>query len=141
MFDDRYTFGTRVDASIDDVRESVTAALKTEGFGILTEIDMAATLRAKLGVEREPYLILGACNPPFAHKAVTHDPSIGALLPCNVVIRVDGGEVVVEVMDPRAVLALVGDPGVDEIAAEVRARLVRAVEAVEAQFPTMEPAQ
>ena len=141
MFDDRYTFGTRVDAPIGDVRETVIAALKTEGFGVLTEIDMAATLRAKLGVERDPYLILGACNPPFAHQAVTHDPSIGALLPCNIVIRVDDTGVVVEVMDPRAVLALVGDPGVDEIAAEVRARLVRAVEAVQAQFTVTESAQ
>ena len=141
MFDDRYTFGTRVTAPIGDFRESVTAALKTEGFGILTEIDMAATLRAKLGVERDPYLILGACNPPFAHQAVTFDPSIGALLPCNVVIRVDGDAVVLEMMDPKAVLGLVGDPAMDEIAAEVRARLVRAVEAVQAQFPGMETAQ
>jgi uncharacterized protein (DUF302 family) len=141
MFDDRYTFGTRVDAQIGDVRETVIAALKTEGFGVLTEIDMAATLRAKLGVERDPYLILGACNPPFAHQAVSHDPSIGALLPCNIVIRADDPGVVVEVMDPRSVLALVGDPGVDEIAAEVRARLVRAVEAVQAQFPVTESAR
>ena len=141
MFDDRYTFGTRVDAPIGDVRETVTAALKTEGFGILTEIDMAATLRAKLGVERDPYLILGACNPPFAHQAVTFDPSIGALLPCNIVIRVDGDAVVLEVMDPKAVLGLVGDTAMDEVAAEVRARLVRAVEAVEAQFPVTETTQ
>jgi uncharacterized protein (DUF302 family) len=141
MFDDRYTFGARVNAPIGDVRESVTAALKTEGFGILTEIDMAATLRAKLGVERDPYLILGACNPLFADQAVTHDPSIGALLPCNVVLRADGDAVVLEVMDPKAVLGMVGDPAMDEVAAEVRAMLVRAVEAVEAQFPATEPAQ
>jgi uncharacterized protein (DUF302 family) len=138
MFDDRYTFGTRVDAPFDDVRAGVAAALRSEGFGVLTEIDMAATLRAKLGVELDPYLILGACNPPFAHRAVTHDPSIGALLPCNVVIRADGDAVVVEAMDPRAVLRLVDDPGVDEIAAEVHARLVRAVEAVQAQFHATE---
>jgi uncharacterized protein (DUF302 family) len=141
MFDHRYTFGTRVNAPFDDVREGVVAALKTEGFGVLTEIDVAATLRAKLGVERDPYLILGACNPPFAHRAIETDPAIGALLPCNVVVRVDAGAIVVEAMDPRAVLALVGDAGVDDIANEVRARLVRAVGVVEQQFAAMEPVQ
>ncbi len=141
MFDARYTFGTRVDAPFDDVREGVVAALRGEGFGVLTEIDVAATLRAKLGVERDPYLILGACNPPFANLAITRDPAIGALLPCNVVVRTDGTAVVVEAMDPRAVLALVGDAGVDEIANEIRARLIRAVGVVEQQFATMEPVQ
>jgi len=138
MFDARYTFGTRLGAPFDDVREGAVAALKTEGFGVLTEIDVAATLRAKLGVERDPYLILGACNPPFAHRAIGADPSIGALLPCNVVVRADGPAVVVEVMDPRAVLGLVGDTGIDEIAGEVRARLVRAVTDLEHQFPVTE---
>ncbi|HYO44118.1 MAG TPA: DUF302 domain-containing protein, partial [Candidatus Limnocylindrales bacterium] len=90
MFDDRYTFGTRVDAQFDDVREGVIAALRTEGFGVLSEIDVAATLRAKLGIERDPYLILGACNPPFAERAIATDPAIGALLPCNIVVRADG---------------------------------------------------
>jgi uncharacterized protein (DUF302 family) len=141
MFEDRYTFGARVEAPFDDVREGVVAALRTEGFGVLAEIDVAATLRAKLGVEREPYLILGACNPPFAHQAIALDPAIGALLPCNIVLRADGASVVVEAMDPRAVLALVGDPGMDSVAGEVRARLVRAVGVVEQQFAAMEPAQ
>ncbi len=141
MFDARYTFGTRVDAALDDVREGVIAALRTEGFGVLTEIDIAATLRAKLGVEREPYLILGACNPPFAHRAIGMDPSIGALLPCNVVIRTDGDAVVVEAMDPKAVLALVDSPEMDEVANEVRARLLRAVALVEQQFTAKESPQ
>jgi uncharacterized protein (DUF302 family) len=139
MFDDRYTFGTRVDGPFDDVREGVIAALRSEGFGVLSEIDIAATLHAKLGVERDPYVILGACNPPFASRAIDTDPAIGALLPCNVVVRADGATVVVEAMDPRAVLALVGDAGVDEIANEIRARLVRAVGVLEQQFAAMEP--
>jgi uncharacterized protein (DUF302 family) len=140
MFEDRYTFGTRLEAPFDDVREGAVAALKTEGFGVLTEIDVAATLRAKLGVERDPYLILGACNPPSAHRAIETDPSIGALLPCNVVVRADGEAVVVEVMDPRAVLGLVGEAAIDDVAREVHARLVRAVTVLESQFPVTEPA-
>jgi len=140
MFDDRYTFGTRVDAPFDDVREGVVAALKTEGFGILAEIDVAATLRAKLDIEHDPYLILGACNPPYANRAITADPAIGALLPCNVVIRSDGAAVVVEAMDPKAVLALVGDAGVDEIATEIRSRMRRVIGVVEQQFTVTESA-
>jgi uncharacterized protein (DUF302 family) len=138
MFDDRYTFGARLDAPFDDVREGVVAALRTEGFGVLTEIDVAATLRAKLGVERDPYLILGACNPPFAHRAIETDPSIGALLPCNVVVRADGEAVVVEVMDPGAVLGLVGDADIDDVATEIRTRLVRVVGVLAGQFSSAE---
>jgi uncharacterized protein (DUF302 family) len=104
---------------------------------VLTEIDMAATMRAKLGVEMPPYLILGACNPPFAHRSVTADPSIGALLPCNVVLRADGDAVVVEVMDPAKVLGLVQMPEVADVGAEVRDRLVRVVEAVAASSPAI----
>jgi len=107
--DDRYTFGIRLDAPFATVRESVEAALKSEGFGILTEIDVAATLLAKLGVERDPYVILGACNPPLAHRAITADPSVGALLPCNVVVRTDGDRTVVEAMDPRAAMGLIDE--------------------------------
>ncbi len=138
MFEDRYTIGVRVAASIDEARAAVTDALKAEGFGILTEIDLAATLRAKLGVEREPYLILGACNPSFANATTTLDPSIGALLPCNVVLRADAGATVVEVMDPRPVMALVGRPGVADTAAEVRERLVRAIHTVADVLPAEE---
>ena len=141
MFDDRYTFGTRVDAPIEEVREAVTAALKTEGFGVLTEIDMAATMRAKLGVERAPYVILGACNPPLAHRALLTTRRSAPCCRATSSIRADGDTVVLEVMDPKAVLGLVGDPAMDEVAAEVRARLVRAVEAVQAQFPVTESAQ
>ena len=136
MFEDRYTFGVRVGGDIATVRPATADALKAEGFGVLTEIDMAATMKAKLDVDMAPYLILGACNPPFAHRSVTTDPSIGALLPCNVVLRADGDAVVVEIMDPAKVLGLVGIPEVAEVGAEVRERLVRVVEAVAATSPS-----
>jgi uncharacterized protein (DUF302 family) len=138
MFEDRYSFGTRVAGPFPDIREGVVAALRTEGFGVLTEIDVAATMKAKLDVDFTPYVILGACNPPLAHRALTTDPSIGALLPCNVVVRTDGSDVVVQAMDPAAVLGLVGDPGVSELADEVRARLSRVIEAVATQYPATE---
>ncbi len=96
-----YTFGTRVAGNVAAIRPRVEAALKTEGFGVLTEIDVAATLKAKLGVQRPPYVILGACNPPLSHRAIEADPSVGALLPCNVVLREDGADTIVEAMDPR----------------------------------------
>jgi uncharacterized protein (DUF302 family) len=139
MFEERYTFGSRLRGPFDAVREAVVAALKDEGFGVLTEIDVAATLKAKLDVDRAPYRILGACNPPFAHRAIETDPAIGALLPCNVVIRADGDAVVVELMDPRAILAMVGRPEIDEMATEIRARLARVVGVVSRQFPVEEP--
>jgi uncharacterized protein (DUF302 family) len=135
MFEDRYTFGARVGGDIATVRQVTTDALKAEGFGVLTEIDMASTMKAKLGVDMDPYLILGACNPPFAHRSVTADPSVGALLPCNVVLRADGDGVIIEVMDPAKVLDLVQMPEVASVSAEVRARLVRVVEAVAAASP------
>ena len=122
-----YTFGTRLPATVAVVRPRVEAALKAEGFGVLTEIDVQATLKARLGVEREAFLILGACNPLLAHGALEADPSVGALLPCNVVLREDGGETIVEVMDPLAVLGIVDDPRIRPVAIEARARLERAI--------------
>lgn len=127
-----YTFGTRLPGTVAGVRPQVEAALKAEGFGVLTEIDVAATMKAKLGVDRAPYVILGACNPPLAHRALEADPSIGALLPCNVVLREDGDGTIVEAMDPTAALGIVDAPGVAEVAAEARAKLQRAVAALEA---------
>ena len=128
----RYTFGTKIPEPIDKVRPRVEAALRTEGFGVLTEIDVAATLKAKLGVERRPYLILGACNPSLAHAALQADPSIGALLPCNVVLREDEpGITAIEVLDPVVALSIAGKPSIAPIASEARERLSRVVAALE----------
>jgi uncharacterized protein (DUF302 family) len=127
----KYVFGKTVAMDFAQATEAVTQALAKEGFGVLTEIDVAATLKKKLGLERPAYKILGACNPQFAARALEFEPQIGALLPCNVVVRVDdAGKTIVEFMDPDAVLQLVDRPGVHEIAAEVRARLVRVMDAL-----------
>jgi uncharacterized protein (DUF302 family) len=127
----KYAFGKSVDLPYAQTIDRVVEALRKEGFGVLTEIDVAATLKKKLGKEMPPYRILGACNPDFAHRALEADPQIGTLLPCNVVVREDSsGKVVVEVMDPEAVMQLVGRPEVGEIASEVRRRLERVVAAL-----------
>ncbi len=131
----RYTFGTRIRGSLADVRPRVEAALGAEGFGVLTEIDVAATMRAKLGLERAPYVILGACNPPLAHRALEAEPSVGTLLPCNVVVREDGDATIVEAMDPNAVLGFIDDPEVHAVAAEARTRLERAVSSLDPARP------
>jgi uncharacterized protein (DUF302 family) len=126
-----YVFGKTVTLSYENAVQRATEALGKEGFGVLTEIDVAATLNKKLGVVVKPYCILGACNPRLAYRALQSEPQIGALLPCNVVVRVDdAGKTMVEFMDPNAVLQLVDRPGVNEIAAEVRARLVRVMDAL-----------
>ena len=127
----KYAFGKTVNLTFQQATEAVTAALAKEGFGVLTEIDVAATLKKKLGIERAPYRILGACNPQLAARAIELEPQIGALLPCNVVVRQsEDGNTVVEFMDPNAVLGLVGRPEVAPIAADVRARLERVLAAL-----------
>jgi uncharacterized protein (DUF302 family) len=126
-----YSFGTRVAGTVADARPRVEAALRAEGFGVLTEIDVQATLERKLGVKRDAYVILGACNPPLANRAIEADPSVGTLLPCNVVLRADRGGTIVEAMDPMAALGLLDDPGVRPVALEARDRLVRAIASLE----------
>jgi uncharacterized protein (DUF302 family) len=108
------------------------AAMAAEGFGSLTEIDVQATLKKKLGVDREPYLILGACHPPSAHRALAAAPEVGVLLPCNITVSVEKGRTRVRAMNPAAAMGILGNPELEEVAAEVGAALRRIVQTVEA---------
>ncbi len=110
----------------------VRDALKEQGFGVLTEIDVQATLREKLGQEMDQYLILGACNPPLAHQALATDISIGLLLPCNVVIRADAGQTGVEALDPQLMVTVTGEPALEPVADEAASRLRAALAALSA---------
>lgn len=129
----RYGFSTTVALPYDRAVERTKEALAQEGFGVLTEVDMKATLKKKLDVDIEPYVILGACNPPLAHKAVMAEKDIGLLLPCNVIVYAadEPGSSVVAAMDPVEALALTGNEAIRPVATEVRARLERALAAVE----------
>lgn len=121
-----YGFNITLQDSFDNTVKRVTEALKTEGFGVLTDIDVQATLKAKLNIDGPPYRILGACNPPLAHKALTADPDIGLLLPCNVVVREQPDKKInVGFMDPIAVMKLTDNPAVTDLAKEVRGKLER----------------
>ena len=126
-----YGFGTTVDMAFDNAIAHVTQALQTEGFGILSDIDVAAAMKKKLNLDMPAYRILGACNPPLAHRALEADPSIGLLLPCNVVVRQDASGVVhIEFMDPDAVLTLVDRPEIATLAVEVKQRLQRVMQSL-----------
>lgn len=127
----RYCLHRRVNGSFSEVVDATRAALATEGFGVLTEIDVKATLAKKLDVTMPPYLILGACNPGLAHRALGLDPAIGTLLPCNVVVAEDAdGRISVAAIDPRAMFAVVDDPALAPIVDDARARLERALAAL-----------
>ena len=121
-----YSFSTNLKGDMSTIEEQVTEALKVEGFGILTEIDVQATMKKKLDIDQRPYKILGACNPSLAHKAIEAEPDIGLLLPCNVVVREEeDASITVAFMDPEAVLGLVGRDDIVPLAQEVRSRLER----------------
>lgn len=126
-----YGFGKTVKYSFEHAVDRVTEELQKEGFGVLTDIDVAATLKKKLNNEIPPYRILGACNPQLAYRALQAEPAIGLLLPCNVVVRQDeAGTVHVDFMDPDAVLELVNKMEIKQIAAEVRECLQRVLHAI-----------
>lgn len=126
-----YVFSVQSPKGFESTVQAVTEALRQEGFGVLTTIDVQATLKAKLGVEQRPYVILGACNPHFAHQALQVDPDIGALLPCNVVVREEPDATVhVVFMDPQAVLGMVARPEIENLGREVRSRLQRVAESL-----------
>lgn len=119
-----------VDLGFEEAVARVKEAFKAEGFGTLTEIDVQATLREKIGAETDPYLIIGACNPVLAHRALTAVPTVGVFLPCNVVVRVDGGRTVVEAMDPGVMAQVIDDPDLEKIAAEASERVQSALDSL-----------
>ena len=122
-----YARTTTLDAEFDTVVADVRQALAGEGFGVLTEIDVQATLKEKLGIETDPYMILGACNPPLAHQALTAEPELGTLLPCNVVVYRRDGATHIAAIDAERMLSVVGNDDVAPIATQVRDKLARVV--------------
>ncbi|MFN8499607.1 MAG: DUF302 domain-containing protein [Anaerolineae bacterium] len=125
-----YGFGIHVNLPYTEAVERTKAALKEQGFGVLTEIDVKATMKQKLNADFRPYIILGACNPPLAHRALTTELDIGLLLPCNVVVYETEGGSVVEVMDPAAAMGVVGNAALEPIAREAKTRLAKALDAL-----------
>ncbi len=127
----RYYFSTRVNGKFQDVIDKVTGALKEEGFGVLTEIDVKATLKKKLDVDFRPYTILGACNPPFAYKALQAEPKIGTMLPCNVVVEeVEPNVCEITAVDPIASMTAIQNPQLEEIASQIRDKLKGVIESL-----------
>jgi len=120
-----------LDQGFDEVLAKVPEALKTEGFGVLTEIDVQATLKTKIGVDFRRYRILGACNPPFAHRALQHSLDVGMLIPCNVIVyETDEGRTVVSAVDPMRTVAAEGDAAIRPLAEQMQAKLKRVIEAL-----------
>jgi uncharacterized protein (DUF302 family) len=128
-----YGFGTTLHVPYEEAIPRVKEALKAEGFGVLTEIDVRRTLREKLGAEMEPYIILGACNPQLAQRALEQEPDIGLLLPCNVVVRAQGEGSRVDIADPQEMLGMVGNAQLQPIAEEAKQRLQRVVASLAGQ--------
>jgi uncharacterized protein (DUF302 family) len=122
-----YAITRTLDLPFDDTVERVTAALATEGFGVLTTIDVRETLKKKLELDIEPYVILGACNPQLAGRGLALEPDLGVLLPCNVVVRRDGNRTVVAAMEPLAAMGLASNPALEPLAAAARERIERAM--------------
>lgn len=131
--DKAYAFQVKLDLPYEQAVQSTTEALKEEGFGVLTEIDVKATLKKKLDAEFRKYVILGACNPPLAHQALNTELEIGLLLPCNVIVYESDGGSAVSILDPIAMLSVAENPGLDAVANEARARLQRVAAALSEQ--------
>ncbi len=127
----QYGYGTRLPGQdVAAARERVTAALAAEGFGVLSEIDVGATLERKLGVDFRPYVILGACNPSLAHRALLAEPQIGLMLPCNVVVQADGDGAAVSIANPSAMFGVVDNPKLEPVMAEADEKLRRVLAAL-----------
>jgi uncharacterized protein (DUF302 family) len=125
-----YAMTVRTSAPFADAVARVRDALQGQGFGVLTQIDVQATLHDKLGQDMEDYLILGACNPSLAHQALAIDPSIGLLLPCNVVVRTDAGQTIIEALDPQTMVTVTGQPSLKPVADEAASRLKTALDSL-----------
>ncbi|HET8910056.1 MAG TPA: DUF302 domain-containing protein [Ktedonobacteraceae bacterium] len=126
-----YGFGASLPFAFEEAVQRVKAALKAEGFGVLSEIDVRQTLQEKLNIDMGPYVILGACNPPLAHRALSVEPEIGLMLPCNVIVRVEGKTSRVDIADPQVMLGIVGKEQLRDVADEARQRLLRVLAALQ----------
>jgi len=125
-----YTFDRKFSGKFDHMVERTITALKAEGFGVLTDIDVQATMKAKLNIDFRPYRILGACNPALAHQALQAEDKIGAMLPCNVIVQEREDEIEVSVVDPLAGMERIGNPGLTRIATEVAKKLKRVIDSI-----------